>query len=115
MPPNAVRIARWFPCGAPVPRGNVKRALMKVFSTRGFFHPDHFTFGDSVYLSAVLATAQGVDGVKHVEATTFRRQGETTTVVPDELTTGRLEIPRLENNPAFADHGIIGFTMKGGR
>lgn len=96
-------------------RSDVKRALMKVFSTRGFFHPDQFTFGDSVYLSAVLAAAQAVDGVKHVEATVFRRQGETTTVVPDELTTGRLEIPRLENNPAFADHGIIGFTMKGGR
>ena len=96
-------------------RSDVKRALMKVFSTHGFFHPDHFTFGDSVYQSAVLAAAQAVDGVKHVEAAVFRRQGETTSAVPGELTTGRLEIPRLENNPAFADHGIIGFTMKGGR
>ena len=96
-------------------RSDVKRALMKVFSTRGFFHPDHFTFGDSVYQSAVLAAAQAVDGVKHVEAAVFRRQGESSSAVPGELTTGRLEIPRLENNPAFADHGIIGFTMKGGR
>lgn len=96
-------------------RSDVKRALMKVFSTRHFFHPDHFTFGDSVYLSAILATAQAVDGVRHVEATVFRRQSETSTAVPDEITTDRLEIPRLENNPVFADHGIIGFTLKGGR
>ncbi len=103
-------------------RSDVKRALLTVFDarrhsdgTRGFFHPDNFTFGDSVYLSAVLATAQSVDGVQHVEPTVFRRQGETATFVPDKLTTERLEIPRLENNPAFADHGIIGFNMKGGR
>jgi hypothetical protein len=103
-------------------RSDVKRALLTAFSSRrladgtpGFFHPDNFTFGDSVYLSAVLAAAQSVTGVRHVEAAVFRRQGETTTAVPAELTTARLEIPRLENNPAFADHGIIGFTMKGGR
>ncbi len=96
-------------------RSDVKLALTKVFSTRGFFHPDRFTFGDPVYLSAILAAAQAVDGVQHVEATVFRRQGGTTTAVPEKLTTERLEIPRLENNPAFADHGIIGFTMKGGR
>lgn len=103
-------------------RSDVKRALMTVFDvrrhpdgTRGFFHPDNFTFGDPVHLSAVLAAAQSVDGVQHVEASIFRRQGETTTAVPDKLTTERLEIPRLENHPAFADHGIIGFDMKGGR
>jgi hypothetical protein len=103
-------------------RSDVKRALLRIFSashladgTLGFFHPDNFTFGDSVYLSAILATAQSVDGVQHVEATLFRRQGESTLVIPDELKTDRLEIPRLENNPNFADHGIIGFNMKGGR
>ena len=103
-------------------RSDVKRALLGFFGSRrradgspGFFHPDNFTFGDSVYLSAILAAAQSVTGVRHVEAAIFRRQGETTTVVPTELTTARLEIPRVENNPAVADHGIIGFTMKGGR
>jgi predicted phage baseplate assembly protein len=103
-------------------RSDVKRALLDVFSSRrrtdgtaGYFHADRFTFGDSVYLSSILAAAQSVDGVQHVEVTALRRQGETTVAVPDVLTTDRLEIPRLENNPSFPDHGIIGFDMKGGR
>lgn len=103
-------------------RSDVKRALLDVFSSRrrtdgtlGYFHADNFTFGDSVYLSSILAAAQSVNGVQHVEATALRRQGDTTTAVPVVLTTDRLEIPRLENNPSFPDHGIIGFDMKGGR
>ncbi len=39
----------------------------------------------------MLAAAQAGDGVKQVEATVFRRQGETSVSLPDELTTGRLE------------------------
>lgn len=103
-------------------RSDVKRSLLDVFSSRrrtdgtlGYFHADNFTFGDSVYLSSILAAAQTVNGVQHVEATALRRQGETTTAVLDLLTTDRLEIFRLENNPSFPDHGIIGFEMKGGR
>ena len=103
-------------------RSDVKLALLEVFNSRrradgtpGYFHADNLTFGDSVYLSSILAAAQSVNGVQHVEATALRRQGDTTTAVPDVLTTDRLEIPRLENNPSFPDHGIIGFDMKGGR
>lgn len=103
-------------------RSDVKRALLDVFSSRrrtdgtaGFFHADNFTFGDSVYASSILAAAQAVNGVEHVELTALRRQGATTKVVPDVLETDRLEIPRLENDPSVPGHGIIGFDMKGGR
>ena len=42
---------------------------------RGVFHPDNFTFGQPVYLSAVYAAAARVAGVDSVLITTFQRQG----------------------------------------
>src|SRR5262249_15471930 len=51
-------------------RGQVKAALLDAFSNRalaggelGFFHPDRLTFGDDIYLSAIVATAQALPGV----------------------------------------------------
>src|SRR4029077_21059605 len=47
-------------------RSDVKAAVLDVLSsgvrsdgTLGFFHPDRFTFGSPVYLSAIVAEAQG--------------------------------------------------------
>ena len=46
---------------------HVQAAVLDVLSsgarrdgTLGFFHPDRFTFGEPVYLSAIVAAAQGV-------------------------------------------------------
>ena len=69
----------------------------------GLFHPDHLTFGGAVHLSAVLAAVQAVPGVQSVQVTTFERlrvpasSGLTTGVLP----MGRLEIPRLDDDPSF--------------
>src|SRR6185295_16981719 len=61
---------------------DVKAALLDVFSNRvlpddrrGVFHPDNFTFGQTVYLSPLYARAQGLAGVDSVEVTKFQRQG----------------------------------------
>jgi hypothetical protein len=103
---------------------DVLAALEDVFSsgTRadgslGFFHPDNFTFGQSLYLSQLYAAAQKVAGVRYVEVLTFQRLDLPNTSGLDEgvLTMGRLEIARLDNDPNFRDHGILTFTMKGGR
>ena len=52
-------------------RRRASAALLEAFEQprrpRGFFHPDNFTFGQPVYLSAIVAAAMGVAGVEWVE------------------------------------------------
>ncbi len=109
-------------------RADVKRALLARFSnrdnpdgTRGFFHPDNFTFGQPVYLSQIIAAAMQIPGVKWVDpspgASVFRRFWDPDTTA--NLTTGRidmarLEVARLDNDPSFPEFGQIDFTLMGG-
>lgn len=85
--------------------------------SRGFFHPDHFTFGQSVYLSTILATAQALPGVEHVQVSALQRLGTTRDSVPPdgELRVGRLEIVRLDQDPSFPGRGRLRLDLKGGR
>jgi hypothetical protein len=105
-------------------RGDVMEALLKVFGAhtlaggrRGVFHPDNFTFGQTVYLSPLLAAAQGVEGVASVVATKFGRQGDagSSGLEAGKLELGRLEIARLDNDPNFPERGVLRLNMKGGR
>lgn len=105
-------------------RGDIKSELLKVLSARnlpggrrGAFHPDNFTFGQPVYLSPIVAAAQGVQGVASVEITAFRRQGNPNTEARNEgvLEMGRLEIARLDNDPNFPERGVLRIRMGGGR
>ncbi|HEY5948939.1 MAG TPA: putative baseplate assembly protein [Kofleriaceae bacterium] len=109
-------------------RADVKRALLARFSsrdladgTRGFFHPDNFTFGQPVYLSRIIAAAMEVPGVTWVDPSpgksVFRRFWDAPSDV--DLTKGRiemarLEIARLDNDPSFPENGRLDFTMMGG-
>jgi hypothetical protein len=98
---------------------HVEQALLDVLSNRtlpdgrrGVFHPDNFTFGQPVYLSAVYAAAARVAGVDSILITTFQRQG----IDSDEalnsgrLEVGRLEIARLDNDPDFPERGALAVT-----
>ena len=103
-------------------RSDVKAALFDAFSAqlrpdgcRGFFHPDNWTFGQSVAVSRIYAVAQRIPGVRHVEVTLLRRQGSKEQVVPYELLCGMLEIPRLDSDPNYPDHGKLNVEMRGGR
>jgi hypothetical protein len=105
-------------------RGDVRRELLDVFSSgtlpdgsRGFFHPDNFTFNQPVYLSRIYAAAQQVPGVRFVEALTFQRfdDGRTSAIDSGSLAIGRLEIARLDNDPSFPERGVLRLTMEGGR
>jgi predicted phage baseplate assembly protein len=103
-------------------KSNVKSALTEVFSNRvlarqkGFFHPDHFTFGTPVYLSQIYATAMQVAGVQSLEVQSFKRLGKTANneFQDAELRVGRLEIVRLDNDPNFPENGKLELLMKGG-
>ncbi len=105
-------------------RADVKRALLDVFSARrqstgikGVFHPDNFTFGTSLYLSALYAAAHAVDGVDSVRISVFRRQGtpDPKPLADGVLTFGRLEIARLENDPNFPERGVFRLDVAGGK
>jgi hypothetical protein len=105
-------------------RSDVKAAVFEVLSSGarrdgslGFFHPDRFTFGASVYLSAIVAAAQAVEGVESVTPITFQRQRDSASSAIDTgvLEMGRLEIARLDDDPSFPEHGVLVLTAGGGK
>lgn len=105
-------------------RGHVKAALLDVFSDRmlpdgslGFFHPDRLTFGQGIYLSQVVATAQAVEGVASVRVTRFERlfQGPNGEIAAGVLPLGPLEVACLDNDPGFPERGQLSLTLEGGR
>ena len=114
-----------FVCARPEHfRSQVRLDLLRSLSairnpdgSVGFFHPDNFTFGTSLYLSSLYARVMAVEGVASVEAKYFRRRGDTrTTALKDgQLTFGRLEIAQLENDPNFPERGALEIEMGGGK
>jgi hypothetical protein len=105
-------------------RADVKRDLLDLFSNRvladgrrGVFHPDHFTFGQTVYLSPLIAAAQAVPGVMSVQVNKFQRQGrpDNRSLLAGKLDLGRLEIACLDNDPNFAERGIFHLSLGGGK
>ena len=105
-------------------RAHVEAAVLDVLSstvrsdgTLGLFHPDRLTFGQPVYLSAVIAAVQAVEGVESVTTLTFQRQRDHATSAIDAgvLAFARLEIPQLENDPTFPDRGLLTLAMGGGK
>jgi predicted phage baseplate assembly protein len=108
----------------PYLRADVHQALLMRLGSqvgpngvRGLFHPDNFTFGQPVYLSAVVAAAQEVPGVQSVTVTTFARAVDDpgTGLITGELPMGRTELAQCANDPNFPDHGVLTITMGGGR
>jgi predicted phage baseplate assembly protein len=105
-------------------RSDVLSALLQVFSNRilpdgrrGVFHPDNFTFGQTVYLSRLYAVAQSVAGVAWVKITKFQRKDfpGNGALAADKLELGRLEIARLDNDPNYPENGVFILTPEGGK
>jgi hypothetical protein len=105
-------------------RSHVRRGLLDVLSSRrrtdgtlGLFHPDNFSFGQTVYLSPVYAAARGVPGVDSVQVTRFQRQGreDPKPLADGFLSLGRLEIARLDNDRNFPEHGVLRLSLHGGK
>jgi predicted phage baseplate assembly protein len=106
------------------PAGHVKTALLNAFSNRilpgskrGFFHPDNLTFGEGIYLSKIIATAQAVTGVECVRVTKLQRLFD----APNhEIARGVLplqsnEIGQLDNDPNHPERGRLEIHVSGGR
>jgi hypothetical protein len=106
-------------------QGDVYAAVWKVLvggdpctGALGLLNPANFQFGETVYSSPIVAAAQAVPGVVAVTVTTFERMDSPTppgAAAPTQLTMGRLEIPRCDNDPNRADRGLLTLTMDGGK
>jgi hypothetical protein len=105
-------------------RSDVRMALEAVLGSgispdgrRGLFHPDNFSFGQTVNLSRVYAAAHSVDGVHSVHITKFQRQGLDDPIPLDEgrLRLEPLEIARLDNDRNFPEHGTLTMNLAGGK
>jgi hypothetical protein len=102
---------------------DIRQQLQDAFSNRalpggqyGFFYPAHFTFGQPVYLSQLIALANNIAGVVSVEARTFKRQDQPPQkeLATGQIKVGSLEIIRLDNNPQAPENGTINFELRGG-
>jgi predicted phage baseplate assembly protein len=105
-------------------RDDVVAAVLRALSarvnpdaSRGFFHPDHFTFNQPVYLSQLYAAVEAVEGVDSVVVTRFQRYGE---MENGELEAGFLpigpwQIARLDNDPNFMENGVLHVAADGAK
>lgn len=96
----------------------------------GFFHPDLWTFGQTLYASQLIGRAMAVIGIERVLFVSIRRWntgfGSSTseiTIDPadlpdmalDEYTITPFEIIRVANDPSHLEYGRIQFDIRGGR
>lgn len=104
-------------------RSNIKQALLIALSSgetrggvRGFFHPDNFTFGQTVYLSRLYEAAMRVTGVASVDVLRFQRWGKAANqeIESGVLTLGPIEVARLDNDPNFPENGKLEIQSRGG-
>jgi len=104
-------------------RSHVEAALLDSFSNRalpggrrGIFHPDNFSFGDSIYVSKLIAAAQCIAGVESVAVTRLERRfaGPDREIENGVLPIGPLEVARLDNDPVFPENGRLTLALRGG-
>jgi hypothetical protein len=93
-------------------------ALLQAFSneTTGFFYPGNFTFGQTVYLSQIIAAAMSVKGVAEVEVERFKRLDtrEAQVATAEQIVIHPLEIIRLDNDVHAPQNGSMFFRIEGG-
>ena len=105
-------------------RQDVRFVLEQEFSDgwtsdgrRGFFHPDEWTFGQSLHRSAIEGRIHRVAGVKHVVRITMKRFSARLPASPgaEVLEMGFDEVVLLANDPSHLERGLIRFAVQGGR
>jgi hypothetical protein len=110
-------------------QSDVRDALLQLFISGnqcngqpGLLAPSNFTFGETIYLSPLIAAAQSVEGVVAVTPLKFRRMDASGVdnplidgVAQGYLTMGRLEIAHCDNNPNRLDLGQFSLIMDGGK
>jgi hypothetical protein len=85
--------------------------------SKGLFHPDNLTFGQPVFVSAIVAAASAVDGVSKVVVKTFHQFGKTDAgeITAGVLAVSDVEVARLDDDPNFPENGRLDLEVQGGR
>jgi hypothetical protein len=112
-------------------RADVRAALLTRMSSgvlpdgsRGFFHPDEFTFGQSLYVSDLVAAVMGVPGVTWVDVhdegedgeLRFRRMGREPhgEVAAARIDAAAREVLRADSDPSTPESGRFDVVLRGG-
>jgi hypothetical protein len=105
-------------------RTDVYQALLRELGTgvlpggrKGFFHPDRFTFGQPLFLSQLYAAVTRVDGVRSARVTRLQRFGKTDNgeLAAGSVRVGPTEVIRCDNDPNFAERGVLAIQMEAGQ
>ncbi len=82
---------------------------------RGFFHPDLWTFGQTLKASQILGRALSVEGVEHVISLTMKRWNVPSPSPLSEITVRYNEIIQVFDDPDHMEKGFIDIDVQGGR
>ena len=105
-------------------REDVRFVLEQEFSDgytsdgrRGFFHPDEWTFGQSLHRSAIEGCVHRVAGIAHLVSIEMRRLNVPSPPVasPEVLEMAFDEVVLAANDPDHFERGFVRFTVLGGR
>jgi predicted phage baseplate assembly protein len=90
---------------------------LATMGSSGFFSPNQFTFGQSLYLSRLVAAVQDITGVKGVHATVFKKLfiPAGNELFDGLIRVGNLQIIRADNNPSRPENGRVVLTPEGGK
>jgi len=81
----------------------------------GFFHPDNWTFGQSLHASQIIGRIQEVEGVDHVKKLTMKRFSQPDIISSEIIKVKANEIIQVRDNPEVMEEGSITFCVEGGR
>jgi len=122
-----VELAMEFTVAAGSEVSSVETALLLALSNgvlpggaKGFFHPDNFTFGDSLYVSRIYAAVMATPGVQSAEITLLAQQyaaapskDTAANLARGYLAVGANQIIRLDNDRNFPQNGTLSLTLEG--
>jgi hypothetical protein len=81
----------------------------------GFFHPDRWTFGQTLHASEITGRIQQIQGVEHVISVRLKRWNEASPGTDEIARVRPNEILRVRNDPDRLEDGLIQFDIQGGR
>ena len=100
-------------------RGDVEAALLTALGSgkSGFFNPNNFTFGQSLWLSDLETAVQGAAGLAGVLRVRYRVRGRMTTMARllSSVDVRPDQIIRCDNDPSVPEHGSLKIIVKGGK
>lgn len=81
----------------------------------GMFHPDLWTFGQTLHASQILGRLEGLPGIDFARSVALTRWDAPRPGAADRIDVAPHEIVRVRNDPDHMELGSIDFDIEGGR